>query len=175
MSILAMAPPVSIGGKILVALLLLGLVGILSRAIRGASFTGRSIRLSIGVTVGVLVVLEALLPSSFGGGFHDRGVLAAIVGACSGAGLFRPAGRGGHARTSSTRSLAAIAFITGPLMGLVLASLTVLLTDVSPLDRGYTFGVFTMIGLLAGLIGAVVVGIASALGSFRSSESDRHA
>ncbi len=162
MLILAMAPPIPLAGKIFVALLSLVLVGVAVPAIRGASFTGRSIGLAIVVAVGVVVVLEALLPSSYGLGFHDRGVLAAVFGAISGAALLRPARKGGHSRTSNSLRLSAITFVTGPLVGLVLASLTVLLSDVSPLDRGYTFGVFTLIGLLAGLLGAVVVAIASA-------------
>jgi hypothetical protein len=66
MLILAMAPPVPLAGKIFVALLMLGLVGIAVRSIRGASFSGRSIGLAIAIAVGVVIVLEALLPSSYG-------------------------------------------------------------------------------------------------------------
>lgn len=172
MLILAMAPPVPIGGNIFVALLMLGLVGKLVSTIRGRPSTGRSIGLAVMVLVGVVVVLEVFLPRSYGAGFHDRGVLASVAGAISGCVLLRPARSGNKTVKSACLKLAGFAFISGPLVTLLLASLMVLFTDVFPSDRRQTFAVFTAIGLLAGLIGAAIVAIASASGSFDSSKSD---
>ncbi|MDA0834552.1 MAG: hypothetical protein O2955_11515 [Planctomycetota bacterium] len=172
MLVLAMAPPFPLGGKIFIALLMLGMIGMLLRAVRGVSLTGRSIGLAIAAAVAAVVVLEKMFPGSYGGGFHNLGVLAAGIGAISGAALLRPTRQVNHRATSRGLRLVALTFISGPLVGLVLASLTVLLSDVSPMDRGYTFEVFTLIGLLAGLIGVLVVAAALTSRSFCSSESD---
>ena len=168
MLILAMAPPESLSFKLFVALLMLGLVGIFLRARRGSSFSGRSVWLSIAVATSVVLMLEALLPGSYGDGLHDRGLLAAIVGAISAASLLRAAEQGGQKGPSSSKNLAVIALITGPLTGLALATLTVLLTDVPPMDRGHTVWVFTVIG-------GGIVAMAQALSKLDSSGSDRQA
>jgi hypothetical protein len=116
----------------------------------------------------VVIALEAALPSSYGGGFHDRGVLAAVVGALS-AIFLRPIRQlSEHRRNSRTLRLSALAFAAGPLIGLLLATLTILLADVPRVDRLYTFGVFTLIGTLAGAIGASVVAVVSLSGWLHS-------
>ena len=166
MSILAMTPPAPLGFKLFVTVLMLALAAVLVRVIRGGSFTRTSIILAIAASMTVVIALEAALPSSYGGGFHDRGVLAAVVGALS-AILLRPVRPSSQQRRHArTLCLSALAFVSGPLIGVLLATLAVLFFDVPPMDRGYTFGVLTLVGTLAGAIGASVVTVVS-LSCFR--------
>ncbi len=64
-------------------------------------------------------------------------------------------------RASGALRLFILACITGPILGLILAQLTILLTNVSPLDRVYVYSQFTTIGTIAGVIGAAIVAFAS--------------
>jgi len=101
----------------------------------------------------VLVGLECVLPSKYGSGLHDRGLIAALLGALAG-GLFL---RGSTPTKTGWRrhlQLSVVALVVGPLLGLTLAILDIWLGDVAPMDRGYTFGVFITIGTVAGMIGA---------------------
>lgn len=157
MLIVAMAPPLPLGSKLFLALLMLGVIGLLRRVRSGRPFTGQSIVLAIAVTAGAVVLLEGLLPRQDMGGFHELGLLAAFVGAFAAARLLRYADDTGEAKTSNRQHLAAITFVTGPLIGLVLALLTLLFTNVLPLDRVDTIGSFVAIGVVAGLLGAGLV------------------
>ncbi|MEK6237549.1 MAG: hypothetical protein N2C14_22810, partial [Planctomycetales bacterium] len=149
------------------------LTGVLIRARRGAPFIGQSIPIAAVATVYVLVILEALLPSPYYFFFHDQGLLAAIVGGMCGAVLLRSARREGSQRPpSNIPRLAALTFISGPLIGLILAWLKILGTDESqPSDGINPFGLFIPIGVVAGLIAAGSVAVASASGSWRASVS----
>ncbi|MGM0488509.1 MAG: hypothetical protein ACQESR_17325 [Planctomycetota bacterium] len=159
MSVLAMAPPVPLGGKLFVALLMLGLGAVLFRAVRGP-FTGQSFALAVLVSVVTIVALEILLPSRHGPGLHDRGVLAAVVGALSSGVFLRPASRKtGEQQGSREWRLPILALVSGPLLGLFLALLVVLFADVPPVDRGFTFAVCGWMGMIAGLISAVLVAV----------------
>ena len=171
MSILAMAPPLPVGGKLFVAVLMLALAGVLLRMIRGGPFTRKSIGLAVAASVVTVVLLEAALPSSYGGGFHDRGVLAAVAGTLSSI-LLRPVPQSTERRRCyRPLVLSALAFASGPVIGLLLATLTVLLSDVPPMDRAYTFGVFTLIGTFAGVIGAILVAVVALWGTSHSSKN----
>jgi hypothetical protein len=166
-----MAPPVSLGGKSFIALLMLSVVGLLIRLLRGGPSTDKS--LMIGAILSVLAVstLEAVFPNSYRLALHDRGILAAIIGGIMAAVALRPdRPRSAVGRTSAVLRLSILAFITGPLLGLLFAALTFLLFDVSPLDQGYTLGMWTSIGALAGLIGAGLIAVVSLSKPTRSSE-----
>jgi len=173
MLILAGAPPIPLGGKIVVALVMFGLFGLLVRVIRGVPSTRTSIGRAIVVTVGVVVGLEVLFPSRFDPGLDGQGVLAALIGAIAAGWLLRPAYKEGQRRTSHSHHLSGAAFISGPLVGFSLAYLTVHFLDVSPLDRANTFGVFIGIGLLAGVVGALVLMVALPSEAVDSSRSDK--
>lgn len=157
MSVLAMAPPVPLPGKLLAALLMLALGAVLFRATRGP-FTIKSLVVAILVSVVTVVALQLLLPSHYGPGLHDRAILAALVGALSSGILLRPANRTSGKQHASRRwRLAVLALVSGPLFGLFLATLVVLFGEVPPMDRGFIFGVFGWVGVIAGLISALVV------------------
>ena len=81
MCVFALAPPMPLGGKLFVGLLMLALVGVLHWKIRGRPFMEVSIVGAVAATVLAVFVLEAALPSTYFNSLHDRGVLAALVGA----------------------------------------------------------------------------------------------
>lgn len=160
MWIYATAPPVPLGGKLFVALLVLTLVGVLLWRLRGGPFSGVSIAVAVVASAVAVFVLELTLSRYCGGGLHNRGVLAAIVGALCGVGFLRPVRKKlNAAQRPRTLRLCMMALVGGPLLGVILATLTILLSRVSPLDRGYTLGVFIKIGALAGLIGAGLIAV----------------
>ena len=115
----------------------------------------RSVGLAAVTCIGILIPLESILPSDYGGGLNDRGLVAAIIGALSGGYFLR-----GRSVTTETKrrllKLPLIALIVGPLFGFVLASMVIWLGDVAPIDRAYTCGVFGLIGTVAGVIAAGV-------------------
>src|SRR5688572_14132433 len=59
--------------------------------------------------------------------------------------------------------LTIITLLAGPLVGVGLAWLAILLGDVDPIDRTWTFQVFAAIGAIAGAIAAVIIGLVSAI------------
>ncbi len=81
---LGMAPSVPFEWKLVVAFIMLGLVGLLLHAGGRSRITVRSMGLAVATCVGVLGALECILRAGYGVGPHDRGVVAAIVGALSG-------------------------------------------------------------------------------------------
>lgn len=162
MTIFAMPPPVPLGGKLFVALLMLGLSALLFRTIRGP-FTGRSLVPAVVVSLMIVIALEALLPARYGSGLHDLGVLAALVGVVSGAICLRKAAQmAGPRRVAVPKwRLVVFALVSGPLLGVFLATLVALFADVSSLDRGYIFAVFGSVGAAAGIIAGLVVAVIS--------------
>lgn len=171
MWILAMPPPLPFGGQVFIALLMLVLVGLLIQTIRGVPFTRQSIGFAVIAAVAGVVVLEAI-PSFHDSDFHKLGLLAAVVGILSALALQPVRLESARRHFSDPLRLSALAFVSGPVLGLILASLKVLLSNVSPLDVGYTLGSFTVVGTIAGGIGAIFVAVVSASASGRSSEPD---
>lgn len=70
-------------------------------------------------------------------------------------GLFVRATRVSGRERERRAGLGCLALVSGPLLGAALAWLTCTFGDVSPLDVGYTYGVFTIIGGIAGFLGGV--------------------
>jgi hypothetical protein len=155
-----MPPPVPLGGKLFVALLMLGLCALLFRAIQGP-FTGRSLVPAVVVSLVIVIALEALLPARYGSGLHDLGILAALVGVVSGAICLRKAAQKAGPRWVATPKwrLVAFAVVSGPIIGVLLATLVVVLADVSSLDRGFMFAVFGSVGAAAGIVAGLVVAV----------------
>lgn len=159
---LAMAPPIPLGGKLFLSFLMVALIGLLLRATRRSTFTGWSAAVALAASLLIVVTLEAVVPYSPEYWIHNQGILAAFVGASCAALLLRPQQQDAkHRDDVSSARTALLACTVGPLLGLTIASLAVLLGNVSPLDRGYTFGVCIWIGLLAGVIGAGLVAMSS--------------
>jgi hypothetical protein len=77
--------------------------------------------------------------------------------------------RGKLGEQSRRAGLALLAIFCGPLVGAALAWLAHARGGVHPLDVGYTYRVFTVIGGIAGLLGGVVFGITGLL-SFREAQ-----
>jgi hypothetical protein len=71
--------------------------------------------------------------------------------------------RGKLSEQSRRAGLALLAILCGPLVGAALAWLVHTWGDVHPLDVGYTYVVFTVIGSIAGLLGGLVFGITGLL------------
>ncbi len=172
--VLAMISPKSLGGKTISALLLLLLVGLLVRLVRGRPLTKSSVLIAIVCAVTVVTVLCLSIPGVLGERFLKLKVYAAVVGGLGGAFFFRSVRLDdSQRRTFPTLRSSVLTFICGPLVGLIVAGLKLLLIDVHPLDRVYFVVVHTLIGTVAGLIGAVVVAFASSSGQSRSSPSDK--
>jgi len=167
MLILALAPPLPFVGKLVVTLVMLGLAGMLIRD-AGGSFTRRSIAVAVGVSLAIVIALEVVIFKGILAGLHERGLLAGIVGVLCAA-IFLQSVQSvqsvqsapNRPRTSSALSLFLLSCISGPLFGLSWAYLTILLTNVSPVDRGYNYSVFAGIGMIAGVFGGVMIVFAS--------------
>jgi hypothetical protein len=162
MLFLALSPPLPFVGKLVVTLVMLTLAGMLIRD-AGGSLTRQSIAVAVGASLMIVIVLEtAPLPKYFRG-LHEPSVLVAgIVGVLCGAILLRPTSSAPkRQRASGPLSLFLLACVGGPLFGLVWAYLTILLTNVSPMDLGYTYSVNVGIGMIAGVFGGVMLVVAS--------------
>lgn len=159
MWIIAQAPPVPVGAKLTTALLMVALVVVLLVARRGEPLPWFAVAHAVAASIGLVLLLEVFLRDSHGSLFHDRGVIAAIVGASSAA-LFLWLDRPGPPRRRVSRFVPLVALVGGPLVGLLCCTPFVLLGHVSPLDLSNTLGVFIMVGALAGMIGACIVGVA---------------
>jgi hypothetical protein len=164
--LLAMAPPMPLAGKLVVAAVMLMLVGLSICFRRRAPFSFWSFVLALTVALVGVVALELALPGGYDSLFHGRGILAAIVGAlCAAAFLRTPSQHVAEARPVPTGKLFAAGLILGPLLGLALGLLVVLFGEISPLDRAGKIVTCMLAGLIAGLIGAgivsAVMGIAS--------------
>jgi hypothetical protein len=82
--VLAMAPPVPVVARVFIAWIMAALAIALVR-LAGHRKWDPGVLVPAGIISAVaVVVMQALLPSSYGGGLHDRGILAAIVGALVG-------------------------------------------------------------------------------------------
>ena len=159
MPVLALAAPLQISDKFFVALMMLVLFGVLLRINLG-SLSRQSIVLAVGASLLTVLVLEAVLPTHCGG-IHELGWLAGLVGVLCGAICLRPVQTvSSRPRRWRTISLLILACITGPLVGLILAQLKIVLADVSPLDRENEYWVFTSVGAIAGVIAAATIAIA---------------
>ena len=91
------------------------------------------------------------------------GVVIGIVVATAIVQVFLPR----PAKTDGGRplKLAIITLLADPLVGAGLAWLTILLGNVHPLDRTWTFQVFASIGAIAGTIAAAIIGMITAIES----------
>lgn len=154
MWIIAQAPPVSVSAKLTTALLVVALVVVLLVARRSEPLPWFAVAHAVAASIGLVLLLEVFLRDSDGSLFHDRGVIAAIVGASSAA-LFLWLDRPGPPRRRVSRFVPLVA-----LVGLLCCTPFILLGHVSPLDLSNTLGVFIMVGALAGMIGACIVGVA---------------
>ena len=162
MLVLALAPPLPFIGKLVVTLVMLALAGMLIRD-AGGSLTWLSIAVAVGASLLIVIALEtAPLPRYFRGLHEPRGLVAGIVGVLCGTIFLRPTSSAPkRQRASGALRLFLLACISGPLFGLVWAYLTILLTNVSPLDRGYTYSVNVGIGMIAGVFGGAMLVLAS--------------
>ena len=162
MLVFALMPPLPFVGKLVVTLVMLALAGMLIRDAGGA-LTQQSIAVAVGASLMTVIALEtAPLPRYFRGLHEPSGLVAGIVGVLCGAIFLRPTSSAPkRQRASGPLSLFLLACISGPLFGLVWSYLTILLTNVSPIDRGYTYSVNVGIGMIAGVFGGVMLVLAS--------------
>jgi hypothetical protein len=160
----AMALPVTLLGKLLVALLTFAIGWTLARARGRGGGSPMASGIAAAATAAIVIALEAALPPSAGGGSHALGVLAAIVGFWGGAmlafpGARRPAGEEERGWRMAPRA----ALAAGPLLGALLAMLAPLFAKIPPPDRANLVATFVAIGALAGLIGAGIIAAAGAV------------
>lgn len=142
------APPIPFAGKVAVALVMALLFGYLARRMVGGRPTAGRVAVALVCGFGVLVLLEAALPDRWIG-FHDLGIVAALVGAMCGSLAMRAAGR----RPDRVTPFCVAMLVGGPAVALALwAALTY---DGAPDLPG--LGVFFIIGAIAGVIGALAV------------------
>ena len=169
-----MAPPLTLGAKIIEAIIVLVLVRALILASLRFPDTEGSLSLAIFGAVSVIVLLEGALPRAFGGFVDDRGLIATLIGAIAGASFLRIPQTKSPERNTPKLQLIALPILAGPLFGLILAALTILFFNVHSLDRINTFQVLTLLGAITGLIAAVIVTIATASAWFRTKKSLRN-
>lgn len=160
MHLMAAGPPMPLNGKFFVALLMLLMVGTLIRLILKRPLSGWSIVAAIAVTLLVVACAEATLPITFGPNFHNLGMLAAVLGGLVGVLLLMPLGKA----TSKGRLLPALwtslkVFICGPLLGAGIALVSIAVAGIPPLDRGYILASCTAVGVVAGIVVALVIAV----------------
>jgi len=162
MALFAMPSAAPLGAKLVVAMLMLWLVGILVRTLRGGPLWEPSVWMAIVVTAIAVVALEACLPRQrAGGGHHELGILAAVAGALCGGFFLRPQRPMDCTRPwRESIRLAAIALIAGLTLGLLLGALSALGPTTVSGDRMPTFGAIMAVCAIAGAIGAAMVAVA---------------
>ena len=150
-AVLAMALPMSLSERVVVAGLGFALACTLARLTIGTTLT--TARMLISLCAVLMLVLGSSQLSD------DRAVIAFLAGVLGGA--FAVPISVKTIRSSRQRSwgLPVACLVSGPVLGIVLFVVAQLTTDISTLDRLYYFRVFIVIGSLAGLLTAVVVGI----------------
>ncbi|MDB5340424.1 MAG: hypothetical protein JWN70_6043 [Planctomycetaceae bacterium] len=150
-AVLAMAPPMSLSERLVVACFGFALACTLARLMIGTTLT--TVRMLFSLCVVLALVLGSSLLAD------DRSVLAFLAGVLGGA-IAVPNSVNTIA-PSCRRSwgLPVACLVSGPVLGIVLFVATQLTTDISPLDRLYYFRVFITVGSLAGLLSAGVVSI----------------
>ena len=162
MLVFALMPPLPFTGKLVVTMVMLALAGMLIRD-AGGTLTRQSIAVAVGVSRLIVIALETIpLPKYFRGLHEPSGLVAGFVGVLCGAIFLRPTSSvPKRQRASGPLRLFLLACISGPLFGLVWAYLTILLSNASPLDRGYSYSVYVGIGVFAGVFGGVMLVLAS--------------
>lgn len=150
-SVFAVAPPMSLAGRLIVACLGFALTCTLAGLVAGSTPAPRRILVSLCVAL-ALVVASSLLADA-------RGLLAFLAGALGGAlAASRSALVFEPSRRRSWR-LVATCLVVGPVLGLGLFGIAHLVDSISPLDRLYYLWVFLAVGSLAGLLSAGIVGL----------------
>lgn len=149
--LLAMAPPLSLAGHIVAAV-----VGLYAGAllVRGPHQhrPGRTVRGLLIATCGVGISYALGEP---------LGIIPFLAGGIGGAVMFgRPVPRTAR-QAGRAASLAVICLFAGPLLGLALFGLILLTDEISPLDRTYYLTVLLVIGTIAG---ALAAGLVAAVG-----------
>ena len=156
--------------KLVVALLMLALGSVIVRAIRGGPLTNKSITISVAASLITVIGVHLAFSNPHRIGASDWGIIDAIIGALCGPVFLRTACHSPEQRRPSrTWAMSALAFVSGPIIGLVGALLSVFLTDVHPLDRGSVFIVDVTIGTISGFLGA---GVIAAICSLSRSSQD---
>jgi hypothetical protein len=104
--------------------------------------------------------LFAMPPPSWGLSFAT-GLLVVFVAST----VFVRASASGKNERNRRAGLGLLAIIGGPLIGLSLAGLVHAVGGIHPLDIGYTYGTFAMIGGVAGLIAGLIFAVTGILSS----------
>lgn len=147
-SLFAMAPPMSVGGRLLVACLGFALTCTLAGLVTGSTPGPRRAIICLCAAV---VLAGSLLADA-------RGILAFLAGAISGA---LAASRSLLVLEPSSRRswrLVAACIVVGPVLGLAVFGIAHLVEDISPLDRLHYLWVFLAVGSFAGVLSAGIVG-----------------
>jgi hypothetical protein len=160
--LLALAPPVPMGGRVFIATVGFGLAVALAR-----SRLARPLRLTrLIVCFGVALCIAAY-------GYKDgRGILDFIAGACCGAIACAPSVRELQKPRRPAWALIAACFVLGPLLGLVTFCISELFGEFEAIDRAYYLFFFVIIGSCAGLLCALVTSVIVAFSPAHAEPSD---
>ena len=161
-SLLALMPPVPMGGRVLIATVGFGLAVAFTR-----SRVARPLELPrLIVCFGVALCIAAY------GEKDGRGILDFVAGACCGAMAWAPAVRELHKPRRLAWALIAACFVLGPLLGLVGFCIFDLFGEFEAIDRMYQLFRFVIIGLVAGLLGALVTSVTVAFSPAHAEQSN---
>lgn len=152
-SILAMAPPQSLRQKIAVGLFWLFLFGLPVLVIRGGSVRMVSACLGIAATVLVVIVIDEIGSRLQFRATYLWGVATEVVAGLCGAFLLRTDQRRSGQRPARALRLAQMMFVGGCVLGMAVEGEV----QISTAGRVYSPGVFLLIGIFAGMVGAVAM------------------
>jgi hypothetical protein len=161
-SLLALMPPVPMGGRVLIATVGFGLAVALTR-----SRLARPLEMPrLIVCFGVALCIAAY------GEKDGRGILDFVAGACCGTMAWALAVRELQKPRRPEWALIAACFVLGPLLGLVGFCIFDLFGEFEAIDRRYQLFRFVIIGLVAGLLGALVTSVIVAFSPAHAEQSD---